>query len=79
MKKKLINKQIEWLKQIEKALQGDAMVCPVCKSDHTTAEFFRFPDGVGFCVLECKECGNTMRVSRMKFPENPKVHITDIK
>ena len=69
----------KWLKQVDNAHLGRAVVCPNCDSTKTKAVFFRFTDGIGYGDMRCEDCGDAMHISRMKFPEDTKADITEIK
>jgi uncharacterized protein (DUF983 family) len=69
----------KWLKQVDNVHSGKAVVCPNCGSNNTKAVFFRFADGIGYGDMACKDCDNSLHISRMKFPEDTKADITEIK
>lgn len=73
-----MNNQTKWLKQIAKVHEGKAVECPNCGSSQTKASFFRFKDGVGYGDLKCEKCGDSIHISRMKFPEDTKAKITEL-
>lgn len=73
-----MNNQIKWLEQINKVHAGQVAACPQCGSINTVSTFYRFPDGVGYGDMICKNCGDKAHISRMKFPENSKAKITEI-
>ena len=72
-----MNNVSKWLKQVDNAHSGKAIVCPNCGSANTKATFFRFASGVGYGDIKCRDCGDTAHISRMKFPENTQADITE--
>ncbi len=73
-----MNNQIKWLKQIDNVHTGKTIVCPACGSANTKADFFRFSSGYGYGDLKCKDCGDSIHISRMMFPVNTRATITEI-
>ena len=55
------------------------MTCPKCGSKETETSFFMFPDGIGFGDMSCKNCGDSVHISRMKSPDQTKAKITHVK
>lgn len=69
----------KWLKQIDNVHLGKAVTCPNCGSTNTKTAFFRFSDGIGYGDMMCKDCEDSIHISRMKYPEDTKADITEIK
>lgn len=73
-----MNKQREWIKQIDVIYRGEAPVCPSCGKKNVKCKFYAFPEGVGYGDIECLDCGESMHISRMSFPEYAQLEITQI-
>ena len=70
---------IGWLKQIDHVHAGKPVTCPKYGSKETETAFFMFPDRIGFGDMICKNCGDSVHISRMKFPDQTKAKITHVK
>lgn len=73
-----MNHSIKWLKQIDKAHAGEAVICPQCGSTDTAIAFFVFANGIGYGDMRCKNCGDSVHISRMKFPTGSKANIMSL-
>ena len=62
-----------WIKQLDKAYNGETLTCPVCGSQNTRVDFYVFEGNVGYCDYFCLNCGEYEHFSRIKYPDSIKI------
>lgn len=58
---------MKWAELLNKIYNNEPVKCPVCGSYNVEHRFYA-EDQTGCAQFECKECGETAHLSRVKFP-----------
>lgn len=64
---------IKWVELLNKIYSDEPVSCPICGS-HKVEHRFYAEKQIGCAQFECKECGETAHLSRVKFPEYVKTN-----
>lgn len=72
-----INNEREWINQLFKAYDGEKALCPFCKYD-LNVKAYVLKDHMGFVDMTCNRCGNSFHMSRVKYPQNIQLPLTEI-
>lgn len=69
----------KWMEQIEDVFNGKPLLCPVCNKRTGRSVFYFFPDDVGYCTVECNDCGSWMSlIDRIIRSDKIKAEVEDL-
>lgn len=59
-----------WIEAYNSICRKENAHCPKCNSTNIQHEFRAKENQIGYALISCNDCKESIQISRLKFPEN---------